>query len=70
MINFDFRKSIELGPIEPAKEYTCDQHADEILTMYCIPCARAICCKCINTTRHTNHNVQSLATTVKIHKVS
>jgi hypothetical protein len=65
-----FSKTIELGPIEPAKQYTCDHHVDEFLTMFCNTCARPICCKCINLARHTNHNVQSLQTTVKIHKVS
>jgi hypothetical protein len=65
-----FRKSIELGPIEQPKEYTCEQHTDEFLTMYCLICNVAICCKCINTTKHNNHNVQSLSTTVKTHKVS
>ncbi|KAI6189697.1 hypothetical protein M3Y97_00036800 [Aphelenchoides bicaudatus] len=62
------RKSFELGPVEPTKDYICEQHTDEFLTMYCLVCNTAICCKCINSTKHNNHNVQSLATTVKTHK--
>ncbi|KAI6239184.1 Zinc finger and Fibronectin and SPla RYanodine receptor SPRY domain containing protein [Aphelenchoides fujianensis] len=62
------KKFGDLGPAEPPGEHQCAEHTDETLTMFCLVCNAPVCCQCIKTSRHTNHNVQSLSTTVKMHK--
>uniref|UniRef100_A0A0N5C8S7 E3 ubiquitin-protein ligase TRIM9 n=1 Tax=Strongyloides papillosus TaxID=174720 RepID=A0A0N5C8S7_STREA len=46
----------------------CESHSQETLTMYCTSCKVPICCQCLNDSKHSSHEVQSLSTIVKSQK--
>uniref|UniRef100_A0A913HJN2 E3 ubiquitin-protein ligase TRIM9 n=1 Tax=Strongyloides stercoralis TaxID=6248 RepID=A0A913HJN2_STRER len=46
----------------------CESHSQEALTMYCTSCKVPICCQCLNDSKHSSHEVQSLSTIVKSQK--
>uniref|UniRef100_A0A0N4ZVY6 E3 ubiquitin-protein ligase TRIM9 n=1 Tax=Parastrongyloides trichosuri TaxID=131310 RepID=A0A0N4ZVY6_PARTI len=52
----------------PQSNSHCESHFQEPLTMYCTSCKVSICCQCLNDSRHSSHEVQSLTTTVKAQK--
>uniref|UniRef100_A0A0R3RYK4 B box-type domain-containing protein n=1 Tax=Elaeophora elaphi TaxID=1147741 RepID=A0A0R3RYK4_9BILA len=51
------------------KDSKCSNHPCEILSMYCMICRSAVCCQCLQETKHSNHDVQSLDKICKTQKV-
>lgn len=48
----------------------CPEHLTETLSLYCTVCKWPVCCLCIqDNPRHANHDVQSLSSISKAHKV-
>lgn len=48
----------------------CPEHLTETLSLYCTVCKWPVCCLCIqDSPRHANHDVQSLSSISKAHKV-
>ncbi|VDN82467.1 unnamed protein product [Brugia pahangi] len=51
------------------KDSKCANHPLENLSMYCMICRLAVCCQCLQETKHSNHDVQSLDKICKTQKV-
>lgn len=52
------------------KDGKCPEHPDETINMYCLVCKVSVCALCLMDSRHTSHDVQSLAVMCKAQKVS
>ncbi|CAI5452125.1 unnamed protein product [Caenorhabditis angaria] len=46
----------------------CIAHPNEGLTLYCLACKVAVCSRCLQDIRHSNHDVQPLSIACKSHK--
>lgn len=52
-----------------SKDLQCNEHEDEILSMYCLTCKISVCPLCLNS-RHNSHDVQAINAIGKSQKVS
>ncbi|XP_066147699.1 E3 ubiquitin-protein ligase TRIM9 isoform X1 [Euwallacea fornicatus] len=51
-----------------SKDGKCPEHPEETINMYCLVCKLSVCAVCLMDSRHTSHDVQSLAVMCKSQK--
>jgi len=47
----------------------CNEHPDEVLSLYCLSCRCGVCCLCTQSGRHVSHTVQALGALSRTRKV-